>query len=244
MAAVEPEWILERIQPLALGIIPAVREPSPCLQQYSGAQEPIAVPPVAGTPRSAAEAEDALVVTIELLAVGYGLQPLVLLRRRLARLQPRLDHRILRERVRLIGHEVLDDREIRERIDGGGACHLGDEACAGEPVRAIQGHGAGAADALAARAAEGETGVDLAFDPDQGIEHHGAALIEVHLEGIEARVAAGFRVVAIDLEGLGPLGSRRCRPVAARIDARLAQDAKAPRQRKPPQQPEARDLAR
>src|SRR6185437_16209497 len=117
MATVEPEWILERIQPLALGIIPAVREPSPCLQQHGGAQEPIAAPPVAGTPRSAAEAEDALVVTIQLLAVSHGLQPLALLRRRLARLQPRLDHRILRQRVRLVRNEVLDDREIRERSE-------------------------------------------------------------------------------------------------------------------------------
>src|SRR6185312_2009997 len=113
--------------------------------------------------------------------------------------------------------------------------HLGDEARAGEPVRAIQGHGAGTADALAAGAAEREAGVDLAFDPDQRIEHHGAALVDVHLKGVEPRVAAGFRVVAIDLEGLGPLGARGRRPVTARLDARLAQDAETPRQWEAPQ---------
>ena len=70
MAAVEPKRVLERIEPLALGLIAAVRRATATPAGARRAQEPIAVPPVARAPRGAAEAEDALVVAIEVLAVG------------------------------------------------------------------------------------------------------------------------------------------------------------------------------
>lgn len=63
-------------------------------------------------------------------------------------------------------------RTVRERVDLGGLvlCAV-DAAEAGEGVDAVDVHGTRAADALSARAAEGEGGVDLVLDADQGVEH-------------------------------------------------------------------------
>ena len=95
--------------------------------------------------------------------------------------------------------------KLRERIDRMRATRLGDEAGAGQPVGPVYGHGAGAAHALPAGTAERERRVDLALDPDQRIENHRPAIVEIDLEGIEPRIAAGFRIVAVDLEGLHAL---------------------------------------
>ena len=46
-----------------------------------------------------------------------------------------------------------------------------DAAKAGERVLTVDVHSAGAADALAARAAESECGVDLILDLDEGVEN-------------------------------------------------------------------------
>jgi hypothetical protein len=95
----------------------------------------------------------------------------------------------------------------RERVDlgrfGGGAV---DPAEAGEGVLAVDVHG-GAADAFAARTAEGEGRVKFVFDFDEGIEDlgggqtgsmvveetdHGTGLIEVDGVGLEVGFGRGF----------------------------------------------------
>jgi hypothetical protein len=58
-----------------------------------------------------------------------------------------------------------------ERVDLGGFGRGAiDAAEAGEGVLAVDVHGAGAADAFAAGAAEGEGRVEFVFDFDQGVE--------------------------------------------------------------------------
>jgi len=68
---------------------------------------------------------------------------------------------------------------VRQRIDFDGVLDLVHALGAGERVGAVDVHGAGAADALAAGAAERQGRVDLVLDPDQGVENHRRAVIAV-----------------------------------------------------------------
>ena len=90
VAAIEAEGVLEAIKPLALRFVTGIDEPAIGLQQDRRTEIPVSVPPVAGTRRRAAGAEDAFVKAVELRPILRGLQPF-LLRRRANRLQPRLD---------------------------------------------------------------------------------------------------------------------------------------------------------
>src|SRR3954469_12030647 len=67
MAAVEPERILEIVEPLAGGLVAAVVDPAVGLQQRGRAEITILIPPVARARGRAAGAQDALVVIVELL---------------------------------------------------------------------------------------------------------------------------------------------------------------------------------
>lgn len=74
---------------------------------------------------------------------------------------------------------------------------------AGEGVGAVDVHGAGTADTLTARAAEGKGRVELILDADKGVEHHGTGLVEVEGVALHARLLGrGVGVPAVDLEGL------------------------------------------
>ena len=124
------------------------------------------------------------------------------------------------------GHQILHHRHVRQRVD----LHRLDFTSAiglsaGERVGAVDVHGTTAADALAAGAAEGQRGVDLVLDLDQRVQNHRPAGVEVHLVGVDARVArprpdpsgrsgncapAWRRRAPSSLAGLGRLrGSRR-----------------------------------
>lgn len=74
---------------------------------------------------------------------------------------------------------------------------------AGEGVDTINVHGTATADTLTAGATEGEGGVLLVLYPNEGIEHHGAGLVQVQLVGLHSRLLArGVRVPTVNLEGL------------------------------------------
>src|SRR3546814_18318245 len=51
--------------------------------------------------------------------------------------------------------------------------------------------------------------VDLVLDLDQRVQHHRAALVEIDLERVHARVFARVGIIAIDLERLDVLRFRR-----------------------------------
>src|SRR5689334_1744004 len=57
VAAIEPERVLELVEPLARMLVAAVGQPAIGLQQDGGAEIAVAVPPIAGTAGRAAEAE-------------------------------------------------------------------------------------------------------------------------------------------------------------------------------------------
>ena len=101
---------------------------------------------------------------------------------------------------------------------------------AGQGVDSANVHGAGAADALAAGPAEGQGGVHLVLDLDEGVEDHGAAGVEVDLVLLHGGLVAGLvGVPSVDGEGLllgGPQaggglllagGGRGRRAVARRV---------------------------
>ena len=108
MAPIQPEWVFEIIESFFLCLVSAVGQPAPRLKKYRWSKKTISVPPVARTSRGAAEAEDTFVITVDPAALLDRLKSLLLGLGRF-RAEPRLDRRVLREDVGLVGNEVLDD---------------------------------------------------------------------------------------------------------------------------------------
>jgi hypothetical protein len=148
-----------------------VRNPPVRLHEGGGAKVLVLVPPVGRARGRAARAQDTLVHAVELLAVLGALEELALLRGVVV-LQPGLDGLVLLVELGHVGDEVLDDIHVREGVDLGVLARLAvDAAQAGERVLPVDVHGAGAADALAAGATEGESGVDLVLDFDERVKY-------------------------------------------------------------------------
>src|SRR6185437_10546680 len=108
VAAIKPERVFKVVEPLLLCFVATVGQPAPSLQEYRGPEKAIAVPPMARATRSTAEAKDAFVVAVDLSSLLRRLEPLPFELRGLG-FEPRLDRRILREEMREIGDEILDD---------------------------------------------------------------------------------------------------------------------------------------
>jgi len=90
---------------------------------------------------------------------------------------------------------------VRQRRYGGGRRRGRNLGEASKTVAAVNVHGAGAADPLAAGAAEGEGGIDLVFDLDERVQDHGPALLQVDLVVLQLRFRRVLRVPPVDLEG-------------------------------------------
>src|SRR5690606_25454524 len=220
VAAVQLEGIFEVVQAGAGVLVARVDDPAVGLQQDRRAQVTLAVPPVARAAGRAAGAQDALVQAVQLLAVLGGLQALAVRRSRGLGADPRLDRGVLRVEVGQVRDQVLDHAHVRQRVDR----HLGllavrDGAGAGQGVRAVDVHRARTADALAAGAPEGQGRVNLVLDLDQRVQDHRAALVEVELVGVGARVGAVVRAPAVYLEGAHVLRAGRRGEVLALGDA-------------------------
>src|SRR5271166_633404 len=81
VAAVEAERVLEIVEPLALGLVARVDEPTISLEQDRRTQIAVAVPPVARAGGRAGGAENALIEAVELRPLLWRLQPFLLRRR-------------------------------------------------------------------------------------------------------------------------------------------------------------------
>jgi hypothetical protein len=178
VAAIEAERVLELVEPLAGPLIARIGDPAVGLQQYGGAQITVAVPPVAGARRGARETQDALVEPVQFLAFGRRLQPLAVWRVRV-RLEPGLDRGQLRVGVVQVRNQILDDVQMRQRIDFDGSLDLVDVLGTGQRVGAVDIHRTGTAYALAAGAPEGERRIDLVLDLVQRVQDHRPAIIQV-----------------------------------------------------------------
>src|SRR5204863_6171759 len=97
-------------------LVAAVLQPAVGLKERRGTEKALAVPPVARAGGRAACTQDALVKSVELLAIVMALPPF-LLRRRRGGLQPRLDRGVLGIEVGEVGHQILYHRLMRQRID-------------------------------------------------------------------------------------------------------------------------------
>ena len=202
VAAIETERILEPVEALAGALITTVGKPAVGLQQDRRAEILVLVPPVARARRRAAEAQDALPHAIELGAV-LGRLPALAVRRRLIRLQPRLDQLVLRVQSGQVGDEILQDRQVRQRRDPARSwLEAVDRGQTGERVGPIDVHRAGAAHAFTAGSPERQRRIDLVVDLDQRVENHRSALIEIDFEHIDRRVGVLVRIPAIDPEAL------------------------------------------
>ena len=134
-------------------------------------------------------------------------------------LQPGLDRGVLRVKVGQIGHQIFDDRHVRQRIDLYVAFDVVDGPRARKRVAAIDVHRAGTANTLAAGTAKRQCRIDLIFDLDQRIENHRSAAIHIDVVGIHARIFARRRVVAIHgklLHVLGVPAALKCLPLVIR----------------------------
>src|SRR5688572_3278191 len=211
VATVELEWIFKLIQSLTRRLIATVAEPSIRLEEDGGAEKPICVPPVTWATCRTAKAEDALVGPVKAAAVFDRLEPFFFGSCAL-RLDPGFDGGILGKKVAQIHNEILENAQVIQRVDGGRLRRFGNQSGTGEPVRSVDVHGAGAADAFAARAAECESGTDLVLDLDQRVENHRPALIEIDLKPVQTRIPARVRVVPVYFEGFHAPGPRRGRP--------------------------------
>jgi hypothetical protein len=130
-----------------------------------------------------------------------------------------LDGAVLLVEERHVGDEVLDDVHVGKRVDAGLLGRVGGDATeTGERVDTVNVHGAASANSLTAAPPEGQGGVDLVLDADEGVEHHGARLVEVERVRLHLGLGRGLiGVPAVDVErlglcilgGLGLLGRRR-----------------------------------
>lgn len=108
VATVEREGVLESLATLRSELISAVNHPAVSLHQDGGSEVLIRVPPVRGARCRAAGTENALVETIQLLAVINRLQVLALGLGGLL-LQEGLNRFVLGVELGQIGNKILDD---------------------------------------------------------------------------------------------------------------------------------------
>ena len=88
-------------------------------------------------------------------------------------------------------------------------------------VGTINVHSARAADTLATRTAEGQGGIDLVLNFDQGIQDHRSAFIHVQFVGVHAGIFTTVGVIAVDLELTQVVGTRTCMMCSAALDFRI-----------------------
>lgn len=208
VASVEGESVLELLSSLLAEVVTGVGHPSVSLHEDGGTEILVLVPPVGRARCGAASAENALVKTVK-SATLLGRLEVLTLGRGVVGLEERLDGSVLLVELGEVGNEILDDVHVRERVDLG-VVLLVDSAKASKGVDTVNVHGARTANALTARATEGERGVDLVLDLDQSIENHWAGLVEVKGVRLKTRLLGRLiGVPSVDLELLQVLGLAR-----------------------------------
>lgn len=173
------------------------------MEERSGAEILLGVPPVARAGRATTGAENTLVHAVELGPILLTLENLFSIGRGCLSLEPGFDALVLIIKIGHVDHQVFDDEHVRQGRDGGGGVGGGvDLGEAGEAVAAVDVHGTGSADALSAGAPEGERGVCLVLDLDQGVEHHGPALLCVYRIVLQPGLLYVLRIPSIDRKSL------------------------------------------
>jgi hypothetical protein len=202
VAAVQGEGVLKSMATLGSELVSAINHPAVSLHQDGGSEVLVRVPPVRGARCGTASAKNTLVKTIQLLAILNRLQVLTFGLGSLL-LQERLNRLVLSIKLCQIRNEILDNVGVGQGVDLCGFAVNLDFANASQGVTTTNVHGAGSADTLAARATEGQGGIDLVLDFDQCIKDHGSAVLHVDLVRLQLGLLSRLvRVPSVDLEGL------------------------------------------
>ncbi len=143
------------LEPLVGALVPGVEDESVGVDD-GRRPDVLGLRPERRAGRRARGAQDALGRVVVALALGRGLEPLALRRRRVVD-EVRLDALELVEEPVHVDDEVLDHRQAGQRRDGDATpAELLDPQLAGQPVAAVDEHRVGAAHAVGARPAEGQ----------------------------------------------------------------------------------------
>ncbi|RYR16416.1 hypothetical protein Ahy_B04g073431 [Arachis hypogaea] len=205
VAAIELEFIINGLQSLLSVLVTTVTYP-PVLpvsvEQRSRSQIRFRVPPVTRAGCATAGTQYTLIHPIKLGAVLLALKDLLPGHRRwVLPLQPRLNALVLVIEISHIYHQILYHEHMRQRRD---CRHVGRrdlrQAC--EAVATVDVHCARTTDPLPARPAEREGWVNLVLDFDEGVEHHGPALLQVDFVVLQLRLRRAVRIPTVDLERL------------------------------------------
>ena len=200
MAAIQPERILEIVESLISRVITAVDEPTVGSEYRGRTEKAIAVPPITRAGRRTAGTQYARSRLVDEFLIVLALQALLVRRRWRTRLQPGLDRGVLCVKIRQVRNKVLDDGQVRQRVDLDIALDAVDRERACKRIAAINIHRAGAADSLATRTAKCQRRVNLVLDLDQRVENHRPAVIHIHLVSINTWIVSGGWIVAINGE--------------------------------------------
>jgi len=117
MTPVHAHAVIQRRPTRGLVLVTGVCQPAIGLEEHGGAEIFFAVPPVGRARCAAAEAENAFVQAVELLAFVYGLPVLTVIWRGCLPDEVWLDRFVLLVKEGQIWYEILDDVRVRERVD-------------------------------------------------------------------------------------------------------------------------------
>lgn len=204
MATIQLVFIVDGLQPLLGILITTVSYPPVSMKKGSRAKIRFRVPPIARAGSAATGTKNTLIHPVKLLPILLTLQNLLPLRlRRILPLQPRFNTFVLVIKISHIHHQILNHEHMRQRGDRRRpSTRIGDLGETREPVTSIDVHGAGTADPLATRSAEGEGRVDLVLDLDESVEDHGPTFLEIDLVVFQLRLRGAVRVPPVDGKGL------------------------------------------
>jgi len=184
------------------GSITAIGNPSVGLHEDSRSEVLVSVPPVTWARCGAACTENALVHTVELLAIFLGLKEFSLGRLRCFGLQPWLDGLVLGVEAVHIRNQVFDNFHVRKRVDWDRLVRGLNAAQACKGVGTVDVHGATTTNALSTRATKGKSWVCFVLDLDERVQHHGPTFFHVNVEALCLRGVIAVWVVAIYLKFL------------------------------------------
>jgi len=127
------------------------------------------------------------------------------LRRRLFGYEPGLDHLVFPEKIGLIDRQILDDRQIGQRLDDDrlAGIHILHQDRAGKAVLAVDPHTVGAAHSVRARAPERQRTIYRPLDLMQRIEHAERRVYLVKSVVGKVRLRVLLRIVSLDSECCG-----------------------------------------
>jgi hypothetical protein len=119
VAPVQAHLVVQHSLALLLELVSGVGNPPIALHEHGRTKVLVRVPPVGRARGAAASAQNALVQAVELLAVRNALEVLPASDGRVLALQVGLDRLVLLVEEGEIGHQVLDDVGVRQRVDLG-----------------------------------------------------------------------------------------------------------------------------